>query len=167
MKTPALGLSVVVLAVASTALANGENETRLLRQPTVSATHIAFAYANNIWSVERSGGIARRLTSFQGQTVNPRFSPDGNWLAFSAEYAGNLDVYVMPSEGGEPKRLTWHPGSDTVQGWTHDGAAVVFASGAWASHISIRVISWRSIAWTVSFARSAVCVYGWSCATSE
>ena len=62
--------------------ANGPG-TRLLRMPTVSATQIAFAYANNIWIVERSGGAARRLTSFQGQTTNPHFSPDGKWVAFS------------------------------------------------------------------------------------
>lgn len=113
--------------------ANGE-ATRMLRSPTVSATHVAFAYANNIWLTERSGGVARRVTSFQGQTQNPKFSPDGKWLAFSAEYAGNTDVYVVPVEGGEPKRLTWHPGADTVQGWTHDGARVLFASGraTWA-----------------------------------
>ena len=103
---------------------------RLLRSPTVSATHIAFAYANNIWMVERAGGRARRLTSFQGQTTNPHFSPDGKWIAFSGEYAGNTDVYVVPAEGGEPKRLTWHPGADSVQGWTPDGKAVLFASVA-------------------------------------
>jgi tricorn protease len=102
--------------------------TRLLRTPTVSATRIAFAYANNIWSVDRGGGAARRLTSFQGLTSNPQFSPDGKWLAFSAEYGGNLDVYVVPAEGGEPKRLTWHPGPDTVQGWTADGRSVLFTS---------------------------------------
>jgi tricorn protease len=108
--------------------------TRLLRQPTVSATQIAFAYANNLWSVERAGGIARRLTSFQGATTNPKFSPDGKWIAFSAEYSGNTDVYVIPADGGEPKRLTWHPGADVVQGWTHDGASVLFTSGraTWA-----------------------------------
>lgn len=108
--------------------------TRLLRTPTVNATQIAFAYANNIWIVERAGGTARRLTSFQGQTSNPHFSPDGKWLAFSAEYAGNTDVYVVPAEGGEPKRLTWHPGADSVQGWTPDGKAVLFASAraTWA-----------------------------------
>ncbi len=61
---------------AATLTANGE-ATRLLRSPTVSATHVAFAYANNIWVVERAGGTARRLTSFQGQTTNPKFSPDG------------------------------------------------------------------------------------------
>ncbi len=84
-------------------------QTRLLRMPTVSATQIAFAYANNIWTVPRAGGSARRLTSFHGQTVNPHFSPDGKWIAFSGEYAGNLDAYVVASEGGEPRRLTWHP----------------------------------------------------------
>src|SRR5262245_13780267 len=113
------------LAVVS-AIANGP--TRLLRTPTVSATQIAFAYANNIWIVERAGGTARRLTSFQGQTSNPHFSPDGNTIAFSADYAGNTDVYTVPVEGGEPKRLTWHPGADAAQGWTPDGAKVLFTS---------------------------------------
>src|SRR5207247_2972333 len=107
---------------------NGHSGTRMLRSPTVSATQIAFAYANNIWVVERAGGNARRLTSFQGLTTNPHFSPDGKQIAFSGEYAGNVDVYVMPSEGGEPKRLTWHPGADEVQGWTPDGKSVMFAS---------------------------------------
>src|SRR5688572_12552553 len=79
--------------------ANGE-ATRMLRSPTVSATHVAFAYANNIWVTERAGGVARRVTSFQGQTSNPKFSPDGEWIAFSAEYSGNTDVYVVPVEGG-------------------------------------------------------------------
>ncbi|HEX6323532.1 MAG TPA: PDZ domain-containing protein [Vicinamibacterales bacterium] len=108
--------------------------TKLLRSPSISATHIAFVYANNIWTVERAGGVARRLTSFQGQTINPKYSPDGKWIAFSGDYAGNTDVYVIPAGGGEPKRLTWHPGADLVQGWTHDGTAVMFASGraTWA-----------------------------------
>ncbi len=108
--------------------------TRLLRTPTVSATHIAFTYANNIWVVERSGGIARRLTSFQGQTGDPHFSPDGATIAFSADYGGNTDVYTVPVDGGEPKRLTWHPGADTAQGWTPDGKSVLFTSAraTWA-----------------------------------
>ena len=99
-------------------------------RPTISATHIAFAYANNIWVVERAGGDARRLTSFQGQTTQPAVLArrhDGSPSA--REYAGNTDVYVVPAEGGEPKRLTWHPGADTVQGWTPDGTAIMFASG--------------------------------------
>jgi tricorn protease len=122
-----------VAALAATPTPNG-GSTRLLRSPTVSATQIAFAYANNIWTVERAGGMARRLTSFQGQTSNPHFSPDGKWIAFSGEYAGNNDVYVVPAEGGEPKRLTWHAGADLVQGWTPDGKAVMFSSSraTWA-----------------------------------
>ncbi|MEO5567887.1 MAG: protease, partial [Gemmatimonadaceae bacterium] len=104
-------------------------QTRLLRTPTVSARHIAFAYANNIWTVGRAGGNARRITSFQGATQNPKFSPDGSLIAFSAEYAGNTDVYVVSAEGGQPRRLTWHPGGDIVQGWTPDGKSVMFASG--------------------------------------
>jgi tricorn protease len=108
--------------------------TMLLRSPTVSAVDIAFAYAQNIWIVPRAGGMARRLTSFQGQAGTPRFSPDGQRVAFSGEYAGNLDVYVVAAGGGEPRRLTWHPGPDQVQGWTPDGKSVVFASGraTWA-----------------------------------
>ncbi len=103
-------------------------QTRLLRTPTVSSTQIGFAYANNIWVVPRSGGSARRLTSFQGQTGNPHFSPDGRWVAFSGEYAGNFDVYIVSSEGGEPRRLTWHPGADLVEGWTPDGKSILFSS---------------------------------------
>jgi tricorn protease len=142
-----LALVLVVLApalVPTRVVANGE-PTRLLRSPTVSATHIAFAYANNIWVTERTGGNARRITSFQGQTTNPKFSPDGRSIAFSAEYAGNTDVYVVPIDGGEPKRLTWHPGADTVQGWTADGARVMFASGraTWAPNAAPRF-------WTVA-----------------
>ena len=126
-----LALPLLIVALGA---APESQPTRLLRSPTVSATQIAFAYANNIWVVERAGGRARRLTSFQGQTTNPHFSPDGKWMAFSGEYAGNTDVYVVPADGGEPRRLTWHPGADSVQGWTPDGKAIVFASSraTWA-----------------------------------
>ena len=112
----------------------GQGGTRLLRMPTVSADQIAFAYAQNIWVVPHSGGAARRITSFQGQTSNPHFSPDGKWIAFSGEYAGNQDVYLVAAEGGEPKRLTWHPGADLVQGWTPDGRSIMFSSAraTWA-----------------------------------
>ena len=72
--------------------------------------------------------MARRLTSFQGQTGDPHFSPDGSLIAFSGEYGGNTDVYVIPATGGEPKRLTWHPAADTVEGWTPDGKSILFAS---------------------------------------
>ncbi len=109
------------------ALAAAQGGTRMLRTPSVSATHIAFAYANDVWIVERSGGVARRLTSGGGE-ANPKLSPDGRWVAFSGDYGGNTDVYVVSADGGEPKRLTWHPGADLVQGWTPDGQQIVFAS---------------------------------------
>jgi tricorn protease len=123
----------LVLATVTPSL-GAQSPTRLLRTPSVSAQHIAFAYANNVWVVERAGGNARRLTSFQGQTQNPKLSPDGKLVAFSAEYAGNTDVYVVPVEGGQPTRLTWHPSGDVVQGWAPDGKSVVFASprATWA-----------------------------------
>src|SRR6185503_16493537 len=96
---------------------------------TVSANHVAFAFAGNIWIADRAGGDARRLTSFQGEASNPQLSPDGARVAFSGQYGGNTDVYVVASRGGEPVRLTWHPAADQVQGWTPDGKSIVFASG--------------------------------------
>src|SRR6266545_2670122 len=127
-------LAVLFLAPGAVTPRAAATPTRLLRMPTVSANLIAFAYANNIWTVERAGGTARRLTSFQGESSNPHFSPDGRFIAFSAEYAGNVDVYVVSADGGEPKRLTWHPGNDFVQGWTPDGKAIMFSSSraSWA-----------------------------------
>src|SRR6184192_1159599 len=141
---PVLVLAFFAVALVSTFVRQPvhaqSNGTRLLRTPTVSATQIAFAYAQNIWVVPREGGMARRVTSFPGQTSNPHFSPDGKWIAFSGEYAGNLDVYVAPAEGGEPRRLTWHPGADVVQGWTADGKSVLFTSGraTWAPNAAPR-----------------------------
>jgi tricorn protease len=120
--------NLLLTAALTAAAAFPQNGTRLLRTPTVSANHIAFAYADNIWIVPRAGGQARRITSFAGQTSNPHLSPDGKLLAFSADYGGNTDVYVVPAEGGEPKRLTWHPGADLAEGWTPDGKSVFFTS---------------------------------------
>src|SRR6476469_6485841 len=121
-------VAIAALLVAGFTATESAAQTRLLRTPTVSAKYIAFAYANNIWTVDRAGGNARRITSFQGITQNPKFSPDGSLIAFSAEYGGNTDVYVVSPEGGQPKRLTWHPGADLVQGWTPDGKNIVFSS---------------------------------------
>ena len=102
--------------------------TQLLRQPTISNTHIVFVYANDLWKVDRKGGDAIRLTSNIGYESSPHFSPDEQWIAFTAQYDGNTDVYILPAAGGTPQRLTWHPGGDFVQGWTPDGK-VLFRSG--------------------------------------
>ena len=100
----------------------------LFRQPTMNKTDIVFAFAGDLWKVSRSGGSAERLTSGVGTESNPKFSPDGNWIAFTGEYDGNVDVYVVPATGGEPQRITYHPGADQVVGWTPDGKSVVFLS---------------------------------------
>lgn len=131
-------LFVVLCLLSASTIMRAQNghggPTRLLRTPTVSSTQIGFAYANNIWVAPRAGGSARRLTSFQGQTANPHFSPDGRSIAFSGEYAGNFDVYIVAADGGEPRRLTWHPGADMVNGWTPDGRSILFSStrATWA-----------------------------------
>ncbi len=103
-------------------------DTRLLTQPAISRTHIAFHYANDLWVADLDGRNVRRLTSDLGLEANPVFSPDGSLLAFTAQYDGNYDVYTVPVAGGVPRRLTWHPGNDMVQSFTPDGKSVLFTS---------------------------------------
>jgi len=100
----------------------------LLRHPSISRTQIVFSFANDLWSVSREGGDAIRLTTGAGIESEPVFSPDGSQIAFTGEYDGNVDVFVIPASGGTPKRLTYHPAPDRVVGWTPDGKQVIFAS---------------------------------------
>jgi tricorn protease len=127
-----LVLAALILAPSASArpatLLAQSDTTRLLRQPTASATHVAFAYGGDLWITGREGGEARRLTSTPAVERDPHFSPDGRWLAFTSNRSGNNDVYVMPVEGGEPRRLTWHPSEDAARGWSVDGREVLFAS---------------------------------------
>lgn len=104
------------------------NDTRLLAQPAIGKSYIAFIYAGDLWAADLDGKNVRRLTADEGLEANPTFSPDGTLIAFTAQYDGNLDVYVVPVSGGVPTRLTWHPGPDIVQGFTPDGSAVLFIS---------------------------------------
>ncbi len=106
-----------------------EGAPLLLQKPSVSASHVAFGFAGDLWVVSRQGGDARRLTSGVGLEFGPHFSPDGSHIAFTGEYDGNIDVYVIPTKGGEPKRLTYHPGVDVALGWTADGKNILFSSG--------------------------------------
>ena len=99
----------------------------LLRDPSLSQTQIVFQFAGSLWTVSREGGEARRLTT-GGHERHPIFSPDGSLVAFSGEYDGNPDVYVVPASGGVPRRLTYHPGPDLALGWTPDGKQVLFRS---------------------------------------
>lgn len=110
-----------------------DQETLLLQNPTVSAEHVVFVYAQDLWVVSRSGGDARRLTSHPGAEGAPQLSPDGKLVAFTGEYEGNSDVYVIPVEGGIPQRLTWHPGGDAVVDWHPDGERILFRSSRTSS----------------------------------
>ena len=103
-------------------------EARLLRQPTMSDTQIAFAHGGDLWIVERSGGPARRLTSTAAVESNPHFSPDGKSIAFTSNRSGTDAVYVIPMEGGTPKRLTWYPADAVARGWSPDGARILYSS---------------------------------------
>lgn len=87
---------------------SGADDTRLLRFPDINGNLVAFVYAGDIWVTGSSGGEARRLTSHEGLELFPRISPDGRWIAFSGEYSGNRQVFVIPSEGGVPRQLTWY-----------------------------------------------------------
>ncbi len=107
-------------------------DTVFLGQPAISSAGIAFAYAGDLWTADAEGKNPRKLTSDLGIESNPVFSPDGKWIAFSAQYEGNTDVYIVSSEGGIPKRLTWHPYPDVVQGFTPDGKSVLFTSARYA-----------------------------------
>lgn len=103
-------------------------ETKMLTQPAISATHIAFVYAGDLFVSDHSGTNVQRLTADDGLESNPVFSPDGRTIAFSAQYDGNVDVYTVPVTGGAPTRLTYHPNADAVQAVTPDGKAVLFTS---------------------------------------
>ncbi|MEE8446971.1 MAG: S41 family peptidase [Gemmatimonadota bacterium] len=126
--TPALAVSLSVGGMASAQPLEAQVNARMLRYPDVSATHIAFVYAGDIWIVPKAGGTAQKLSSPKGEESFPRFSPDGSRIAFSGNYDGNTDVYVMPTFGGDPVRLTHHPHSDRMLDWYPDGGSVLYAS---------------------------------------
>jgi tricorn protease len=102
--------------------------TALLRQPDLSAEQLTFVYGGDIWISDKNGQNPRQLTQHPASEFSPKFSPDGQWIAFSASYDNNTDVYLMPATGGAATRLTFHPGADTVNGWSPDGKRVIFAS---------------------------------------
>jgi tricorn protease len=101
----------------------------LLRFPALSQDKIAFRYADDIWTVNRNGGEAERLTSNGQVAAGPYFSPDGAWIAYSAHLNGNTDAYIIPATGGIPRRITWHPDGSRVVGWSPDGKDVLIVSG--------------------------------------
>lgn len=129
--------------------AKQEQESRLLRFPSVSKDRIVFTYAGDLYSVPIDGGMATRLTSDIGYEVFSRISPDGKTIAFTAQYDGNTEVYTMPIEGGAPIRMTYTAAierddigdrmgpNNIVMGWTPDGKNIVFRS-KWYSFAGLR-----------------------------
>ena len=103
-------------------------DARMMRYADVSETQIAFVYAGDIWVAPKIGGIATRLSSPRGEELFPRFSPDGALIAFSGNYDGNTDVYVISSTGGLPRRITHHGAPDRVLGWYPDGKHILYAT---------------------------------------
>jgi len=134
-----------VIACACLVAAQEQQEGRLLRFPDIYKDKIAFMYGGDLWLASSSGGTARRITSHPGRELFPKFSPDGKWLAFTGQYDGNFNVYVMSSDGGQPKQLTFYQGAaqpltdrmgvlNQVTGWTPDGKNIVFLSRRDASN---------------------------------
>lgn len=104
-------------------------DARLLRHPDISQTQIVFSYAEDLWIVDKEGGQAIRLTSSPGEEVHPKFSPDGQYVAFTAPYAdGNQDIYILPVAGGVPQRVTHHPAFDRLIDWSPDGLTLIYAT---------------------------------------
>ena len=110
----------VALALTSVTVANAQEETLLLRNPSISKSHITFVYGGDVWIADKTGQNPRRLTTNPGVEMNPMFSPDGSKIAFTGNYDGNTDVYTIPVTGGEPKRVTFHPSADVVRGWINN-----------------------------------------------
>jgi tricorn protease len=121
--------SIVLLILAfGVGGALGADKPLLFQQPSLSQTQVVFAFAGDLWMVGREGGAAKRLTTGVGIEKDPFFSPDGTLVAFTGQYDGNIDVFVVPAAGGVPRRLTYHPAADEVVGWTPDGRRIIFRS---------------------------------------
>ena len=113
-------------------------QTKLLRFPDIHDGTVVFCYAGDLWKAPADGGDAVRLTAHEGQEIFPKFSPDGKWIAFTGQYDGDEQVYVIPVDGGIPKQLTYYPArgplaprwgyDNQVYGWSPDGEKVLFRS---------------------------------------
>ena len=125
----------LILTLSLSYIAAAMDDTRMLRFPDINNNLVAFVYAGDIWTASSEGGEARRLTSYEGLELFPRISPDGKWIAFSGEYSGNRQIYVMPSNGGVPRQLTWYNSvgvmpprggyDDVTLDWTPDSKQIL------------------------------------------
>lgn len=133
-----LKIRFVVWALALVAAVGARAETKLLRFPDISGEMVVFCYGSDLWKASTKGGQAVRLTAHPGQELFPKFSPDGRWIAFTGQYDGDEQVYLIPSAGGVPKQLTYYPAAGPlpprwgydhqIYGWSPDGKRVLFRS---------------------------------------
>jgi tricorn protease len=122
-------VSSLLLCASGTLAADVKPQAAMLRWPDISAQHICFVYANDIWLAPREGGVASPLASPTGQESFPRFSPDGQTIGFVGNYDGNTDLYTLPIAGGVPFRVTHHPANETLSDWAPDGRLLYVAGG--------------------------------------
>ena len=133
----AVVIAVVALSGPSTSFgAPSDGGTKLLRFPDLHGERVVFCYAGDLWLAPVSGGTATRLTAHPGVELFPKFSPDGDWIAFTGQYDGDEQVYVVPVGGGVPRQMTFYPArgplpprwgyDNQVYDWTPDGKAILF-----------------------------------------
>lgn len=137
-----LVISFVIFLIITSAFSQG---TRLLRQPTISATHVAFVYGGDLWISDFTSQRTLRLTSTAAVESDPHFSPDGKMIAFTSNRSGSSTVYTVSIDGGDPTRLTWHPSACRARGWTPDGQRVLFSSTRNTAPTSFNRL------WTISY----------------
>src|SRR5664279_2485931 len=155
MPGPALLLRCLALALALCGAAQAlpasgwaQGPTKLLRFPAIHGDKVAFTYGGDLWTAPATGGTATRLTAHPGLELFAKFSPDGQWIAFTGQYDGDEQVYVIPSVGGIPRQLTFDPAAGPlpprggydhqVVGWTPDGTSVLFRAGTDADGVLSR-----------------------------
>lgn len=135
MQYPIRLLTAIVLFISCSFVSKAMEDARMMRYPHIQQDLVAFVYSGDIWTVPSIGGDAKRLTSHEGMELFPKISPDGKWIAFSGEYSGSRQIFVMPAEGGVPRQLTWYNSvgmmpprggfDNVVLGWTSDSKKVL------------------------------------------
>ena len=123
-------LLVLLLSLSATALLTAQVDARLIQYPDVSEDKICFTYGDDLWVVSKKGGDAYRIISPVGREVRPKFSPDGQRLAYQANYDGNTDIYTISLKGGVPERVTGHGMTENLMDWTSDGKSLLYASSS-------------------------------------
>ncbi len=120
--------AALLFFIFGTALPGYAQSTRLLREPSISDTHVTFIYGADVWVTELATNNTKRITSTAAVESNPHLSPDGQTIAFSSNRSGNTCVYSVSINGGDPKRLTWHPSAANVRGWSPDGSKILYST---------------------------------------